>query len=272
VPSTSGGLLISRWSTSLDLGLTHGRARGAFIVADGHIRAGSLFAHAIAALEDNPGLVDCYERWFRFFVDAMVLGDPVIPFGGGYNDILRALNTPCLERSPQVAAFQDNLMGFTAFLLAHEAAHILHDHASLLSAADDVLALSRDLELEADKTAIDLLTAADRFSTGGFSAWQQWHVVRTVVIVTLTGEDYRVGTTHPPPVERYSAALCHVVARSSAAVAPSTHLVEYFEQLIQRYETELLRGEERLFPMRNRPAAVLPRDERILKRITMLHT
>ena len=110
-------------------------------------------------------------------------------------------------------------MGFTAFLLAHEAAHILHDHPLSMSAAscskrsDEVLALSRSLELEADKTAIDLLMAADWFIVGAFLAWQQWLAVRTAAIAGLTGADYRVGTTHPPPVERFRAALSHVATR-----------------------------------------------------------
>jgi hypothetical protein len=251
---------------------------GHIVVADGHIRAASLFAHALPKLEANQQLLDCYAQWFRFFIDAMIAGDPVIPFGKGYSDTLRTLNTQ-IERSGEVAAFRDIVMGFTAFLLAHETAHILHDHASRIPAAywskevwpDDVLALSRSLELEADRTAIDLLFAANWFTTGAFPAWQQWLAVRTVAIAALTGADYRVGTTHPPPVERFRAALSHVVARKHIDAAQIEDQVAYFEQVIQRYETELLRGEDSLFPMRNRPAKMPPREERILKRITVLH-
>jgi hypothetical protein len=249
---------------------------GRIVIADGHIRAVSLFAHALAKLEAIQQLTNCYAQWFRFFIDAIVAGDPVIPFGRGYSDTLRTLNTPNIQRSPQVGNFRDIVIGFTAFLLAHEAAHILHDHASLLSAAscskrsDDVLALSRALELEADKTAIDLLMAADWFIVGGFSAWQQWLTVRTVAVAALAGADYRVGTTHPAPVERFRAALSHVATHKQIDAAQVGNLVAYFEQVIQRYETELLRGDHSLFSLRNRPAKISPREQRVMQRIMVL--
>ena len=97
--------------------------------------------------------------------------------------------------------FLINLSPWLAITIFHEVAHVLLNHASIMLGRFPTLAqrphsiwtsaeykLSRELELEADKGALDLYMNEAGFDAGrGLTGWIRWLVMRAEVISRTPG-------------------------------------------------------------------------------------
>lgn len=263
---------------------TSSRAGGeTIVITDGHLRAATLFAYAVGRLESDQKILRCYNLWFDLFVDAMTQGDPVVHLDSGAFTLLRQLGPPSGSSTPTSEKFQETIFGWTAFLLAHEAGHILLNHGPRLTTIFPALpdnplawppeaaAMGRDFELEADAIAVDLTLAANLFSASAISAWFQWQALRNVASMAQAGVDVVMHVTHPPPVERFRQVLTQFAKREPRPGLPVETMIAGFEQLIGKYDRALRSGTVNdLFPMRNRPADVGVVEERVIKRISEL--
>lgn len=263
---------------------TQSRAGGSTIVlADGHLRAASLFAYAGARLEADSRLLSCYNMWFDFFIDALAYGDPAVPLDDGYFEMLQALASGEAPNESLKEAFTESIFGWMAFLLAHEAGHIILNHGNRLQQQfrdlpksvaewpDEAKRLTQRFELEADRFAVDLTIASAKFSPGAVASWFQWQAVHHVAAMAQVGVSIDQLSTHPPPHERFEAVLKHLVNEHSYHDLPVNELVDYFQSLIDKYDRALLAGRvNELFPMRGRPVSIRVKHERAVKRISKL--
>jgi hypothetical protein len=246
---------------------TDTRADGSrIVVADGHVRAASLFAYAAARLLANPALDDCYKLWFDLFLDALAEGDPVVPLDNGYSKLLGRMGQGPIHDEPVASYFKEIMYGFVCFLLAHEAAHILLGH----SRREEDAARIRQMELDADRAAVELTVKANVFGGPAIAAWSQWQAIRSLAAL-INARDGKTIRTHPPPVERLRTVLQRFEELEQRADLDVEIMVDGLQKLIGQYQDVLAAGRvDELFGMRHRPARMSTKEERTLKRLTRL--
>lgn len=255
--------------------------RDCIVIDDGHLRAAALFAYAVARLVTDQRIERCFAIWFDNLIDALVEGDPVVHLDGGYSKLLSGLHTGHAARDDLATTFREINFGWIAFLLAHEAAHILLDHGEKITKAypglpDDPLEwprqaaqLTQRFELEADETAVRLCEDAQKFSYPAIAALCQWQMVRHVALAARAGAT--IPETHPTPDQR----LTHVLRICSGITPGERHeleaATESLTRMFTKYDKALRRGKvTELFPMRRRPAEMLSKEERAFKRMTLV--
>ncbi|HSR70174.1 MAG TPA: hypothetical protein VLU25_19755, partial [Acidobacteriota bacterium] len=255
--------------------------RDRIIIDDGHLRAAALFAYAVARLVTDQQIGRCFTLWFDNLIDALVEGDPVVHLDEGYSKLLIGLKTGRGPRDDLTRIFMEINFGWIAFLLAHEAAHILLDHGEKITKAfpglpDDPLQWPRQaaqmtqrFELEADETAVRLCQDAEQFSYQAIAASCQWQMVRHVALAARV--EATIPETHPTPDQRLSRVLSVCAGITQGERRQLKAAAEAQMRLFKKYDKALRRGKvAELFPMRRRPAEMLSKKERALKRMTLV--
>ncbi|MBI3796817.1 MAG: hypothetical protein HY268_07605 [Deltaproteobacteria bacterium] len=213
----------------------------------------------------------------------MAYGDPAIPLDDKYFALVSDLHNGQKKNQNLAELFQEYVFGWTAFLLAHEAGHILLNHGKILrerfpqlpSAVaqwpDDAKRLTQSFEMAADQFAVDLLTSTRKLSVRAISVWFQWQAVHYVAAVTQVGIDTDQLGTHPHPQKRFEAVLSQIAKLEDYRDLNLKEYVASFGQLIDKYDRALLAGQiDKLFPMRGRPASMTVKSERAMERATKL--
>jgi len=238
------------------------------VIADGHVRAATLFAYATARLSEHPLLSDTYKLWFDFFLDALAEGDPIVPFDDHYKDLMRTLGEGRPSKNSVAANFSDTMYGFVAFVLAHEAAHILLGHGRKMADAKSV----REMELEADQTAVDLTVAAGLFDGGAIASWTQWQAIRSIGALVNAGRGSSESSSHPLPADRLRVILNRLAELENRSDLDVESSVGELQRLIGEYQVTRAGGRmDELFDMRETPGDVSFVQERAFKRIMKLH-
>jgi hypothetical protein len=243
------------------------------VVSEGHLRAFTLLAHAIARSETGALPARCYNTWFDYFIDAMGQGDPIVMVDGTYRELMKVVASDGDSQNSFSAAsiFRRTVRGATAFLLAHEAAHALlgHERKTLRGSIQQQAERNREQETEADKLAAQMLLEVNALPVEAISAWDSWQLARDVANAANQGG---IAPDHPMPEVRSQIILDVLKAKGRISPQDADMLQSIISGLSQKFKRTLLTGQ--LEPVVRlsgpRPRDMEPKTERADMRMTQL--